>query len=450
MARFHAGAATANITPLLGCSQAGSMSDHIATDIHDELHVRALVLDNGNARLALATIDSCAAATEVLDEAKRQIAAETKIPASHVLLSATHTHSAPPSAFLFQSKPDAFYQRWMGMRIVDCVRMAASRLQPAKIGWGVGSEPGLLFNRRYRMKPGTIPPDPFGRTTDQVLMNPPSGSANIVEPAGPIDPMVGLLAVHTLDGRPLALYGTYSLHYVGGVPGTHISADYFPLWGRHLLRLGGVTSPCMTALANACSGNLNNVDARNPPKKPAPPYRRMDEVAAILAAESYRVWRGIEFQEWVELNGVADTLELGVRLPSSNDVAAAQGILAQAGPGPYKDRSHIYALETVQLHNSYGPTVQVPMQALRIGRLGIATFPGEAFTELGLEVKKKSPFEATFPVELANGYHGYIPTAEAHDVGGYETWRAKSSYLARDAAPKMVERALEHLGRIAG
>jgi neutral ceramidase len=450
MPRFHVGAATANITPLLGCSQAGSMTDHIGTEIHDELHVRALVLDNGNARIALATIDSCAVATEVLDDAKKQIAAETKIPPSHVLLSATHTHSAPPGAFLFQSKPDAFYQRWMGMRIVDCLRMAAGRLQPAKIGWGIGSEPSLLFNRRYLMKPGTIPPDPFGRTTDQAMMNPPAASKNIIRPAGPIDPAVGLLAVHTLDGNPIALYGTYSLHYVGGVPRAHISADYFPLWGKHLLRLGGVTAPCMTAIANACSGNLNNVDVMNPPPKPPPPYRRMDEVAAILAAESYRVWRGIEFQEWVELSAVLDTLELGVRLPSGSDVATAQGILSQAGPGPYTDRSHIYALETIQLHNGYGPMVQVPMQALRIGRLGIATLPGEAFTELGLEVKKKSPFDTTFLVELANGYHGYIPTEEAFQVGGYETWRAKSSYLARDSAAKMGGRALQHLGKIAG
>jgi len=449
MARFHAGTATANITPLLGSSQAGSMADHTATEIHDELHVRALVLDNGNARIALATIDSCAVAQEVLDAAKKEIAAETKIPPSHVLLSATHTHSAPPGAFLFQSKPDAFYQRWMGMRIVDCVRMAAGRLQPAKIGWGVGSEPSLLFNRRYRMKPGTIPPDPFGGTTDNVLMNPPAGSPNIIEPAGPTDPDVGLLAVHSLDDRPLALYGSYALHYVGGVPGTHISADYFPLWGRHLLRLAGVTAPCMTALANACSGNLNNVNPLNPPAKPYPPYRRMDEVAALLAAESYRVWKGIEFQEWVELGAALDSLECGVRLPSGDDVAAAQRTLAAAGAGPYKDRSCIYALETMQLHNGYGPTVQAPIQALRIGSLGVATFPGEAFTELGLEVKKKSPFATTFLVELANGYYGYIPTEEAFQVGGYETWRAKSSFLAPDSAPRMTARALRHLASLA-
>jgi len=448
MARFHAGAATANITPLLDCAIAGSMTAKIGTEIHDELHVRSLVLDNGNARIALATVDSCAVAQEVFDAAKRDIAERVKIPASHVLLSATHTHSAPSGAFLFQNAPDAFYQQWLGMRIADCVRLAAGRLRPAKVGYGIGREESLLFNRRYYMKPGSIPPDPFGRTTDQVMMNPPTASPDILKPAGPIDPDVGLLAVHGLDDQPIALYGTYSLHYVGGVPNAHVSADYFPLWGEHLLRLGGAPRETVATLANACSGNLNGVNVYQPPRRP-PQYQHMNTVAAKLAAESLRVWRSIQFEEWMDLNATLDSVECGVRMPTGGDVSVAQRILNQAGPGPYTDRSHIYALETVQLHNGYGRTVQAPVQAIRIGKLGIATFPGEAFCELGLEVKKASPFEKTFLVELANGYNGYIPHEDAFSAGGYETWRAKSSYLTKDSAARMVRSALQQLNKIA-
>jgi hypothetical protein len=448
MARFHAGAATANISPLLDTAIAGSMTAKTATEIHDELHVRAIVLDNGEARIALVVIDSCAVAQETLDAAKREIAARVGIPSTHVLLSATHTHSAPPGAHLFQNAPDAFYQQWMSLRIADCVKMAVARLRPAKIGYAVAREESLLFNRRYFMKPGTIPPDPFGRATDQVLMNPPAGSPDIVKPAGPVDPDAGLLAIHSLDDQPVALYGTYSLHYVGGVPNAHVSADYFPLWGDHLKRLGGAPGETVAALANACSGNLNNVDVRRPAAR-RPPYQQMNTVAATLAAASLRAWRDVQFEEWVDLKASLETVECGVRLPSGDDVSAAQRILSQAGPGPYTDRSHIYAQETIQLHNGYAARVEVPVQALRIGRLGIATFPGEAFVELGLEVKRKSPLETTFLVELANGYYGYIPHEEAFAVGGYETWRAKSSYLARDSAARMVRSALEQLGRIA-
>jgi hypothetical protein len=88
------------------------------------------------------------------------------------------------------------------------------------------------------------------------------------------------------------------------------------------------------------------------------------------------------------------------------------------------------------------------VQAMRIGSLGISTFPGEAFAELGLAVKAKSPFKSTMIVELANDYRGYIPTPEAHENGGYETWRAKSSYLEVTAAPKMVASAVQQLGKL--
>jgi hypothetical protein len=103
----------------------------------------------------------------------------------------------------------------------------------------------------------------------------------------------------------------------------------------------------------------------------------------------------------------------------------------------------------VILNESYPKSVKTPIQALRIGSLGIATYPGEAFVELGLEAKAKSPFQPTFLIELANDYCGYIPTEEGHALGGYETWRAKSSYLETQAAPKMVASALRQLAKLA-
>ena len=101
-----------------------------------------------------------------------------------------------------------------------------NNLQPAKVGWGVGSEPTQVFNRRWKMKEGVKLVDPFGRA-DHVRMNPPVASPDLVEPAGPIDPEIGVLSVRDADGRPLALLANYSLHYVGGVPGGDVSADYY-------------------------------------------------------------------------------------------------------------------------------------------------------------------------------------------------------------------------------
>ena len=226
-APFRAGAATSNVTPPLGTSINGNMHDIRAAQVHDELHARCLVLDDGATALAFAIVDCCMIPDAVVGVAKRRIEDATGLPPDRVMISATHTHSAACSAPVFQSDPDPAYQSFLAARIADGVARARSNLAPARVGWGVGQVPDRVFNRRWRMKPGTIPPDPFGGTTDRVRMNPPAGSPDLVEPAGPTDPEVAVLAVRALDGRPIALLANYSLHYVGDVGPAHISADYF-------------------------------------------------------------------------------------------------------------------------------------------------------------------------------------------------------------------------------
>ena len=122
------------------------------------------------------------------------------------------------------------------------------------------------------------------------------------------------------------------------------------------------------------------------------------------------------------------------------------------GPPPflgYKKREVIYARETVLLPQYAAPQIKTWVQTMRIGNLGIATMPGEAFVELGMAVKQASPFETTMMIELANDYRGYIPTEEAFGAGGYETWRAKSSYLETGAAPRLVRSAVGQLEKLA-
>jgi hypothetical protein len=384
---------------------------------------------------------------DIIDRAKQLITEQTGIPANHVLVSATHTHSAPAATHLFQSMPDPEYVKWLPLRIADSVRLAVGRLQPARIGWGVGREDRLVFCRRYHMKPGTAPPNPFGQV-ERVKMNPGIKNPNIVRPEGPVDPDVGVIAVESIDGRPIAVLGNYALHYVGGVGRGHVSADYFAMWADAMNRLAG-TRQFVGILTNACSGHSISQDARVAQPQYGP-YEKMRWVADVLAAESYRTWRTLEYRDWVELGGSVEELELGVRLPPADDVKRARQILDAAPKGEQlKQQPEIYARETVILAESYPKTVKTPIQGLRIGDLGIATYPGEAFAELGLEVKSKSPFKTTMLIELANDYRGYIPTVEAHANGGYETWRAKSSYLEVNAAPKMVAAALRQLAKVA-
>jgi neutral ceramidase len=441
--RFRAGAATSNITPKLGISVNGYFNDRKAAHIHDELHARCLVLDDGSNRLAFAVCDSCMIPRSVMDAAKAAIGRKTGLSPDHVMISATHTHTAPTCTAVFQSDPDREYQEFLASRIADGVVRAINNLAPARIAWGVGKEPGQVFNRRWKMRPGSIPPNPLGGTNDQVRMNPPIESPDLVEPAGPTDPDVSLVSVQSSDeGRPIALLANYSLHYVGTDRSTDISADYFGAFAsriQQLLRAERLDPPFVAILANGTSGDINNINFRK--KRAAQSASdQMNAVAEAVAAAANKVVSGLMYRDWVSLDSRQEELRLGVRKPDETEVKRAQEILAKAG-GNLSTAEQIYARETV-LIKDYPDEVPVIIQAFRIGDLAIAAIPCEVFAETGLIIKQKSPFAQTFTIELANGYNGYLPTPAQHRLGGYETWRARSSYLEVDAEAKISETVL--------
>ena len=349
-------------------------------------------------------------------------------------MSSTHTHSAPPAMHLFQSMPEPKYLDMLEMRLVDAARMAFTRLRPAKIGAAVGREPSLVCNRRYYLREGAIPADPFGRRTDKVQMNPSLDSPDLREPAGPIDPDHPVIAALGADGRPIWIYASYALHYAGYNPGTHASADYFGAWSRRIEAAAG--GDCVALLSNGCSGNINAMEyARQYPTRND--YAFIDRVSSVLAVETLRVLRTIEYRDSLPLAAKLEDIEVGIRRPSAAEVQEA---IKRVGANPgndYKDRADIYARETIYMAR-YPASRPVPVQSLRIGDIGIGTFPGETFVELGQSVKNTSPHKTTITVSIANDACGYIPTVEAFDLGGYETWRAKSAHVERDTATKLT------------
>jgi neutral ceramidase len=444
---FRAGAATSNVTPWLGVSINGGFRDHIATNVHDELHARCIVLDDGQSRLALVVVDSCMVPRDIFDEAKRLASQRTGIPASNMLMSATHTHSAPAAAPVFQSDPDPEYQKFLARRIADGVWRAANNLASAKIGWGSAQVPDQVFNRRWFMKPGARLLDPFNRTNDRVKMNPPVGSVDLVEPAGPTDPEVVFMSLQHTNGKPLALLANYSLHYCGGVGPGVISADYFGLFAnrmQELLEADRQDPPFVGAMANGTSGNINNVQFRGgQPKQPL--FGQMRLVAHRVAQAVHEAHGRVEHKEWAPLKALQTEITLGVRKPAAKDYQWAQGVLSTTSQLLSPDE--VYARETV-LMNDYPNEVTLILQALRIGDVGIAAIPCEVFVEIGLDLKKNSPWKPSFTISLANGYNGYLPTVEHFQLGGYETWRARSSYLETNAAPKIYDAVLGLLKKL--
>jgi hypothetical protein len=441
---LRAGAHAIDVTPeKFPISVNGGMQDRQAKGAHDRLHARCLVLDDGKTRLAIVVVDSCMIPRALLDDAKKQAHKLTGIPPERMLISATHTHTAPTVGGVFQSDPDEEYVKFLARQIARGIEKAAADLAPAKAGWGVAPEPGQVFNRRWRMKAGTIDADPFGRLTDQVKMNPGYQNAGLVEPAGPIDPDVSVLSVQTRDGRPLALLANYSLHYVGGVP--ELSADYFGAFAERIGTLLGADKAFVGMMSNGTSGDVNNIDFKGPAPGKREPGEQVRVVADAVAKAAHEAYKGVRHREDVTLGMAEKEIELKVRKPDEADLKRARETLEAA-----KDKkvlatlAEVYARETVLLAK-YPETVKLKLQAVRVGGLGIAAIPCEVFAEIGLAIKKQSPLKPTFTIELANGYNGYLPTPAQHKLGGYETWRARSSYLETEASERITETVLSLL-----
>lgn len=452
---FKAGAATSNITPPIGEAIIGGFSPFPSTQIHDELHARCLVLDNGEKKLAIVVCDLLGGAKQMFDEAARMVKEETGIPRECLLMSCTHTHSA--SSALNENRYTSGdveltdYQKFVARRIADGVKRAINNLAAARIGWGTGNEPNQVFNRRWFMKEGTVPPNPFGGI-DRVKMNP-GYSTNLVKPAGPTDPEVCVISVQTKDGKPLSVLANYSLHYVGDVGPGHVSADYFAAFCDRVQQLLGADRqdpPFVALLSNGTSGNINNNDYSKPYGERGPAYSRINAVADAVAKVAVQAIKDIKYQDWVPLDARFEEMTLGQRRPDEAQVKWANEMLAKPvtlGPnGKSEVVQRVYAERFLKLKDMPAE-VQVPIQALRIGEVGITGTPVETFVEVGLELKAKNPFKPSFTHSIAGGYFGYMPTPEQHKLGGYETWLG-TNRLEVEASVKITKRLLEMLGEM--
>ena len=445
---FQAGAATSNITPSIGTDIIGGFVPYPSKHIHDELYARCLVLDDGTTKLALVVCDLLGIHRGVSDEARRLIAEYSGIPRECVMISATHTHSAASALGQDRLSPEQTldeYQKFVARRIADGVARAINNRRPAQIAYGTVDVPEHLFNRRWHMRPGTVPLNPFGGS-DLVKMNPPAGSPNLVEPAGPIDPAVSLISVRTLDGRPISILSAYSLHYVGGVGATDVSADYYGVYSEHLQRLVAADlksdtdqPPFVAMMANGTSGDINNINFQNP--RPAKkPYEQMRYVAEDVASKVFAMLPTLKYQNQASLKASYREPTIAWRRPTPEQRKWAEETIAAGAKSP-SDLSFIYAQRAMRLAEC-PETTTIPLQVLRIGDVCIGTMPCEVFCEIGLEFKTRCAIQPAFMISLAHGYFGYLPTPRQLQLGGYETWIG-TNRLEPEASNKLLANLLE-------
>ncbi|NSW56194.1 MAG: hypothetical protein HPY44_09275 [Armatimonadetes bacterium] len=409
MPSLQAGAAQVDITPGLGAHLLGYFNDRQATDILDPLHAKAIAISNGETTLGFVICDLIMVPMEVVEEAKAIIRERSGIPPENVLIAGTHTHTGPATRGALGTPEEEGYCDWIIPRIADAFLLSVEHLQPAQFAHGAGACPGEVHNRRWRMKDGTV------------RMNPGHLNPDAIEPAGPTDPELGLIVLRTPEGRPIAAMGNLGLHYVGISGSKHdvVCADYFAAFGRSLNRCAGAQFVC--PMANGTFGDINNLDFTKPGRTSPHDTFQIERVGNVVAAEAWRVWNSLreeDFSDDIALGASIEQVDFKARCPSEEELAAARK-LYESGEN-WGDVEWAYARELVLMQDLPSEWT-VPIHAMRIGDLGIAGLPGEVFTEIGLDIKARSPFPQTMNIGLANGSVGYVATDKALDEGSYET-----------------------------
>jgi Concanavalin A-like lectin/glucanases superfamily len=438
---LRAGAALVDITPSqFPVVVNGMFTERSATRAYDRLSCRCLILDDGRTTLALAVVDSCMMPREFLDRTKELAKAATGIPVENMLISATHTHSAPAVMGCLGSDADPMYPAFLQGEIVRALTLAAKSKVAARAGWAVTSAPAHTHNRRWIYRSDRMLIDPFGERTVHAHMHPGYLSPDAIGPSGPVDPGLSLLAVQTIEGKPLAVLANYSMHYFGSPP---LSSDYFGLFCDQLAQRIGHGATPLVIMSQGTSGDLASMDYGNPKID-----QTIEKYTAGLVDIAHDAYRGIRFQEQVPLGIKEVKLTFARRVPDERRLEWAKKIVDGLNGRKPTTQPEIYARE--QLFLSATPSRELKLQALRIGELGIVAIPNEVFSITGLSLKALSPLEPTFVIELANGSEGYIPPPAQHALGGYTTWPARTAALEVEAEPKIVETLLRALEAVSG
>jgi hypothetical protein len=417
----------------------GDFFDRTADRVVAPLHARTFVLDDGTTKLVMCVIDSCGVGREMLDEIKVLASAATGIPAERMMLSATHTHSAPSFGGL-GAEPDPHYPAFFVKQVAAGIERAAKDLRPVHVGWTVVKNWEQTHCRQWVYRADRMFADPFGDVTVRVNMHPGWQNPNVIGPSGPVDPDLSLLAFRTPDGKPVALLANYSMHYYGADP---ISPDYMGLFSE---RAEALIAPgdeaFMAAMSQGTAGDMHWMEYGEPARNVG--IERYTDDMLKLAHAAYQT---IEYRPDATLAMAESLLELRVREPDEKRLAWAREVMKGVGDRAPKTHAEVYAREAIYLHEK--PEQELKLQAIRIGDLGFAAIPNEVFALTGLKIKAQSPLEHTVNLYLANGAHGYIPPAELHPLGGYTTWPARSAGLEVGAEAKITDAVLGLLERVA-
>jgi hypothetical protein len=446
-AAFTAAFCERDITPAIGMEVPGGYGKAFSKKIHDACKVRAVVFDNGAKRVALFGVDALMLPRQLVIDARARIEQRCGIKPDAILIGASHSHSSGPTgmvqpgefdhaseeikvlAYQKSSCADAGYLERVRDAIVDAVVTADSGRRDATLGFGTGREANVAFNRRIKMKNGAT------------FSHPGKGNPGNVDYAGPTDPGVGVIGAWDADGKLLGCVVNFACHATASGP--WISANWIHYMEKMIQGYFGPETR-VVFLQGAC-GDVTQVDNLDPTINPESDAWSQS-VGGRVGAEAVKVLLGMSRARAheVTLEHRHKVWRIPRRTPSAERVGAARALIER---DETKNPDWVWAKETLLLEAMIAkePEVEVEVQAVQICPVLCVANPAEYFCRYGLELKKGSGFPMTFPVELANGCVGYVPTRDAFDErsgGGYETRLTSYSNLEISAGEQFRDAGL--------
>lgn len=438
-AEVRVGAAAEVITPPAGSPMAGGYSPRTMEGVHDDLYAKAIVIEHDGVKVALVVCDLLWMPRPVAEHARELIAKSTRIAPQAVMISATHTHTGPiiPNNSVRDPKEgDAAakangYAADLPERIAAAVHAANAKLAPARISTATGREEHVSFNRRYEMSDGTV------------AWNPGKLNPKIVRPAGPIDPELPVICFDAIEtNQRIATYVNFAMHF-DTTGGLFISADVPHTVSSVLSRINGDQS--ITVFATGASGDINHLDVSRPGEQSG--FDEAARIGTILAGETVKASAGLKPLTAGTLRAKSTVIQLPLPQIKPADIEAARAVFLKTTSRQrtaFMDRVQAFKVLDVAARQGKPQDAEVQVVALG-GELAWVGLPGEMFVELGLAIKKRSPFKHTIVAELANGYLGYIPTKRAYAQGAYEV---VSSRCGEDSGEMLVETAVRLLDEL--
>ena len=412
----------------------------------DSLFARSLVIEQGGNAIAVCVVDSLAVPASIVLRAKAIVSEQIGIPSDRILISATHAHSAPCVMGAHGTPVQEDYAEQLPGWIAESIVNAYARRVDAQVGYAVTNADRFIYCRHWIMEPGHAGGVLFsGRDGNIAMMNPGHENPFKIRQTAEVDRSIPVLSVQTIDGRPLSVLASFCTHYAGAPA---LSSDYFGVVAQELERTlsRDTSAPFVGIMANGTSGDANCIDF----SRPAQPFNHR-EVGKYVAQRILDLIPAMTYQSNVTVDGQLENITVNARVADAEELQQAEAYVATKmrgrspsdNPLPSNDPlpSNIeenYARETVLL-SKMPRTRDLPLQALRIGDMVIAGYPNETFNATGFAVRARSPFAVTMNIGLANEYAGYLPPADQFPLGGYTSWRARTSCLEERAEAMVVE-----------